>query len=423
MSKFSFIIPHIVLFYRSQVTGGCIHVHDNNVSCVRVQAYCKNIRTLSNSTSTPPLKVIKDQKTKTFKTCFLATESNSDASLSPDDSDNWLPNLDGSYDSKDELFPKLGESPGNGEPSLLSDGSDSSGTNSDTEVTFLRRRYSKTLHRKSACHRTVKPSGKTVCVKKHDSKSGSGSPNWVSKEGRSERSEGHDTDSNNNDDSKTGEKTSECKLSKISSRLDELLKTVPSRKQKANDQSERENATLKSEKNRTCPLQDPYSDVLVGSKTEHQQNLCDAAKNEGTLEMGCVRCQSESENGLVCCSSISSRSKRKFHSDLVRFARRIKPQIDEFVAQHKLDLTRRPFARDLGHMDQFAHDHPELYSRAVARLKLPDADLSALNDFLCKRYREQLICSAKEDSAPLPPYVMMQRLEDIVDFVIASYQE
>ena len=100
---------------------------------------------------------------------------------------------------------------------------------------------------------------------------------------------------------------------------------------------------------------------------------------------------------------------------IVEFAEKRKRDIDHFLSEHKLETQRRPFARSLAQMDQFEQKHPELYAKMKARLRVPDDELYALNDYLCDEYCEQLRGNG-------PAFLMMQKLEDLVDFVVKLYQ-
>ena len=100
---------------------------------------------------------------------------------------------------------------------------------------------------------------------------------------------------------------------------------------------------------------------------------------------------------------------------IVEFAEKRKRDIDRFLSEHKLETQRRPFARSLAQMDQFEQKHPELYAKMKARLRVPDDELYALNDYLCDVYCEQLRGNG-------PAFLMMQKLEDLVDFVVKLYQ-
>ena len=100
---------------------------------------------------------------------------------------------------------------------------------------------------------------------------------------------------------------------------------------------------------------------------------------------------------------------------IVEFAEKRKRDIDHFLFEHKLETQRRPFARSLAQMDQFEQKHPELYAKMKARLRVPDDELYALNDYLCDEYCEQLRGNG-------PAFLMMQKLEDLVDFVVKLYQ-
>ena len=101
---------------------------------------------------------------------------------------------------------------------------------------------------------------------------------------------------------------------------------------------------------------------------------------------------------------------------IVEFAEKRKRDIDHFLSEHKLETQRRPFARSLAQMDQFEQKHPDLYAKMKARLRVPDDELYALNDYLCNEYCEQLRGNG-------PAFLMMQKLEDLVDFVVKLYHE
>ena len=101
---------------------------------------------------------------------------------------------------------------------------------------------------------------------------------------------------------------------------------------------------------------------------------------------------------------------------IVEFAEKRKRDIDHFLSEHKLETQRRPFARSLAQMDQFEQKHPDLYAKMKARLRVPDDELYALNDYLCDEYCEQLRGNG-------PAFLMMQKLEDLLDFVVKLYHE
>ena len=103
-------------------------------------------------------------------------------------------------------------------------------------------------------------------------------------------------------------------------------------------------------------------------------------------------------------------------SKLVTFAKDHKREIDRFLWEHELETRRRPSVSSLAHMDRFKQKHPELYSRMKARLRIPDSDLYELNNYLCDVYCEDLRCDG-------PAFLMMQKLEDIVDFIINLYSQ
>ena len=101
---------------------------------------------------------------------------------------------------------------------------------------------------------------------------------------------------------------------------------------------------------------------------------------------------------------------------IVAFAAKRKQDIEGFLSSHKLETQRRPCVTSFAQWDQFKHKHPGIHAKMKARLQVPDGDLYALNDYLCDVYSDQLRGNG-------PAFIMMQKLEDIVDFVVKMYHE
>ena len=124
---------------------------------------------------------------------------------------------------------------------------------------------------------------------------------------------------------------------------------------------------------------------------------------------------SDSLPDLPDITEILKAEKRKKCS-ILKFAKNRKREIDKFLSEYQLETQRRPCVRSLGQMYQFEQKHPEIFARMKARLEIPDGDLYALNNYLCEVYCDEL----RGDG---PAFLMMQKLEDIVDFIVKLYIE
>ena len=101
--------------------------------------------------------------------------------------------------------------------------------------------------------------------------------------------------------------------------------------------------------------------------------------------------------------------------DILSFIKTVDTDIKEFLSQHYLKKTRRPYVSVALNPNLFCIKHPQLYQEIVQRLEYDD-DLDEISNYLCKTYPEYLV-NAKEI------YGSVQRLEDVISFSIYKYEE
>ena len=166
------------------------------------------------------------------------------------------------------------------------------------------------------------------------------------------------------------------------------------------------------------PIQDESSSkVKVNSRSRTLRIF--RLRNNVETDPVAIETDSDSDNSLPDLPDISEvlRKERRKKYSILKFAKKCRLKIDEFLSEYKLETQRRPCVRSLGQMGEFEQKHPEIFARMKLRLEIPDADLYALNNYLCDVYCDAL----RGDGGPA--FIMMQKLEDIVDFVVKLYNE
>ena len=101
---------------------------------------------------------------------------------------------------------------------------------------------------------------------------------------------------------------------------------------------------------------------------------------------------------------------------LLEFVQSIDKDILQFLKGHTLNVMRRPFMSPSGMSPlQFSIEHKDLYDRAMTRTNIPESERDSLVEYLCQKYTGYLC------SQPGQVYGRLQRLEDVMDFVLQMY--
>ena len=104
-----------------------------------------------------------------------------------------------------------------------------------------------------------------------------------------------------------------------------------------------------------------------------------------------------------------------YKSNLVQFAHDMHSDINVFLLSHTLSTIQIPHITINYTPRRMKKEHPEIYKKIKKRLKIPQEDLDELLLYLCQMFPGYLV--GKKNVSGL-----VQRLEDVSDFIIKKYQ-
>lgn len=114
--------------------------------------------------------------------------------------------------------------------------------------------------------------------------------------------------------------------------------------------------------------------------------------------------------------STQSHTRQQSHSTiLLEYCRQNHTELEKYLESHTLNDRRQPYVSSKYLPSMFKHEHPELYRKALKRLAVGDEEMDTLVSYLCQTFPDLLVGTSHV-------YGYVQRLEDLVDFILCQCQ-